>query len=842
MSSCSAAAFGTARKAGDASQSPAAFFCPQLFPTETHLIPTVPWGESGENGSMNTPASPTKAMVRILVVDDHPNTATTLARALAQIGPGVDVVSAVSGMDALAKVKDKGVDILFTDMIMPEMTGLELIEKMQNHPGGKPSYSYLITAYDVPGLKVTAQRLKVNDVIIKPVRPERICQIATRAIGEMTQASSPAGGKQPGKRKFKILVADDVLDNVTLLTRYLEYEGYDQIAAHDGQAALNKARDEMPDLILLDVNMPNKDGFTVLEEIRSDPAVAHIPVIILTAARLDPSDVQSGLNLGADDYVTKPFDRHELMARIRTKLRVKEAEDRIRRRNRELNLLPEIGRQLSARLDVKDLADVLLRRTTETLGANQGAIYILDYGELAVREKYQVALDSSAMPDDLTPPAKLIQHIHATGQGLVIEDAVHDPLWRAGEGAAIRSALAAPIAGRYALLGLLLLTHEKENYFSSDHLYLLQAIASQAAIAIENSRLYASMLQEQKRLAAVLRHASEAILFLDEQGKPILMNPAGEQLFADQPVKFNQPLPAIREYEPFYKLIEEARKSQMPKLGEIAWHDKRTFTAYIAPIEDGGTVAILHDVSRFKDLDRIKNEFIATASHDLKNPLTSISGYAQLLGQTGTLNAEQKDFVERIRHSVENMSELVQNMMALAQSDLEAAQKHEPVDLKSLLAEMGREFAPQAKGKLQTLEANPPAQALVVEGDPLQLRQALRNLIGNAVKYTPQGGAIKVRCAEGANSAVIQVEDNGYGIPAADLPFIFNRFYRVRSGKASEVEGNGLGLAIVKSIVEQHGGQINVTSEVGKGTQFSVFLPLPASETDNNQKPSIKGD
>ncbi|MDL1920480.1 response regulator, partial [Chloroflexi bacterium CFX5] len=287
---------------------------------------------------MNTPASPTKDMVRILVVDDHPNTATTLARALAQIGPGVDVVSAVSGMDALAKVKDKGVDILFTDMIMPEMTGLELIEKMQNHPGGKPSYSYLITAYDVPGLKVTAQRLKVNDVIIKPVRPERICQIATRAIGEMTQASSPAGGKQPGKRKFKILVADDVLDNVTLLTRYLEYEGYDQIAAHDGQAALNKARDEMPDLILLDVNMPNKDGFTVLEEIRSDPAVAHIPVIILTAARLDPSDVQSGLNLGADDYVTKPFDRHELMARIRTKLRVKEAEDRIRRRNRELNL------------------------------------------------------------------------------------------------------------------------------------------------------------------------------------------------------------------------------------------------------------------------------------------------------------------------------------------------------------------------------------------------------------------------------------------------------------------------------------------------------------------------
>ena len=117
---------------------------------------------------------------------------------------------------------------------------------------------------------------------------------------------------------------------------------------------LDKVRDELPDLVLLDVNMPKKDGFTVLGEIRADPAVAHIPVIILTAARLNPSDVQSGFNLGADDYVTKPFDRHELMARIRTKLRVKEAEDVIRRRNRELNLLPEIGKELSARTDIKD--------------------------------------------------------------------------------------------------------------------------------------------------------------------------------------------------------------------------------------------------------------------------------------------------------------------------------------------------------------------------------------------------------------------------------------------------------------------------------------------------------
>jgi signal transduction histidine kinase/PleD family two-component response regulator len=775
---------------------------------------------------MNTLISPSKEMVRILVVDDHPNTATTLARALAQISPSVDVVSAVSGTDALEKVKDKGVDILFTDMIMPEMTGLELIEKMQNHPGGKPSYSYLITAYDVPGLKVTAQRLKVNDVIIKPVRPERICQIASTAIGEMKQATQPSGAKKTSKRKFKILVADDVMDNVTLLTRYLEYEGYDQIVARDGQEALNKVRDEQPDLILLDVNMPNKDGFTVLEEIRADPAVAHIPVIILTAARLDPSDVQSGLNLGADDYVTKPFDRHELMARIRTKLRVKEAEDVTRRRNRELNLLPEIGKQLSARLETKELASVLLKRTAETLGALQGNMYILDETENEVREKYEEAVNPASAVTDLTLPAKLIQHVKTAHQGLVIEDAVNDPLWQVDINTPIRSALVAPIHGRHSLLGLILLTHEQERYFSSDHLLLLQAIASQAAIAIENSRLYAVVMHEQKKVGAILRHASEAIMLFDDQGKLTLLNPAAEALFAEQPLTLNQPLPPESGYESLIAVTEEARASGMSQSREIIWPDKRTFTAFITPIEDGGTVAILHDVSRFKDLDRVKNEFIATASHDLKNPLTSIGGFSQLLGQAGPLNENQKEFVERIKHSVRNMNELVQNMMSLAQVDLEANQKHEDVNMQELFKELSKEFGMQAQEKMQSLDVQHPDLPVHVRGDSLHLRQAFRNLIGNAIKYTPQGGRIKVWSEKEPGQIVVHVQDNGYGIPAADLPFIFNRFYRVRTGKASEVEGNGLGLAIVKAIVGEHGGTINVESEIGKGTCFTLSLPL----------------
>ena len=119
----------------------------------------------------------------------------------------------------------------------------------------------------------------------------------------------------------------------------------------------------------------------MLEEIRNDPAIQHIPVIILTAARLDPTDVQSGLNLGADDYVTKPFDRHELMARIRTKLRVKQTEDVIRRRNRELNLLPEIGKELSARMNIRDCRHFPARRSWRRSAPFRGHILLCNADE-----------------------------------------------------------------------------------------------------------------------------------------------------------------------------------------------------------------------------------------------------------------------------------------------------------------------------------------------------------------------------------------------------------------------------------------------------------------------------
>lgn len=771
-------------------------------------------------------SSPTIAKpVKVLVVDDHPNAATMLARAISQLGPQVNVVSATSGVAALDQVKDEAADIVITDMVMPEMTGLELIEKLQNHPAGKPTFSYLITAYDVPGLKVSARRLKVSDVIIKPVHPERVCQIVTRAIDEM-QLAKPTKTDSPQAKQFKILIADDQPDNLLLLSRYLEAEGFGYIKAKDGEDTLEKVRAEMPDLVLLDVNMPKKDGFAVLEEIRADPATEHVPVIILTAARLDPTDIQSGLNMGADDYVVKPFDKRELFARIRTKLRVKQAEDAIRRRNRELNLLPEIGREISARLNINELADIILRRTVETLGAMLGHIIILD-SKAPLHKQYSISAPASSSPESYLPPLNdILEQIKETRQSLIIADTQNHPGWQAKADDPARSIIIVPMLGRHDLIGVLIFANEQKQYFTLEHQLLLQAMASQAASALENASLYLNVSNERQRLDAVLQNAADAILLFDASYCLSLMNPAAEKLFDDYQTQLGLPLARASGYDSLLELLAQADKDSLRVTGEVGWRDRRIFAASLTPLHEGGCVVVLHDITHFKQLEKVKDEFIATASHDLRNPLTSIKGYSQLIKQSGTLSDTQVEFTERIQHAADHMTELVENMLDLAKMDLGAAPNHELMDPAALLLKLADEFRPQAAAKKQELTLVRADENLNVMGDALKVQQALRNLIGNAIKYTPEGGSIALSAERCGDMLHIRVQDTGYGIPASDMPNLFNRFYRVRNNGHDDIEGNGLGLAIVKSIAESHGGSVSVESEPGKGSRFTFSLPL----------------
>ena len=350
-----------------------------------------------------------------------------------------------------------------------------------------------------------------------------------------------------------------------------------------------------------------------------------------------------------------------------------------------------------------------------------------------------------------------------------------------------------------------------------------------ANITLEDARS-PSTLDQEVQLAITLENTAIATLLFDSESNLLFANPAGQKLSGDYEQKLGQKFIADSGYESLQQLLDKARHSQVSLTGEIVWPDQRIFSTEISPVQGGNYVVTLYDVSRFKELEKLKNEFIAAVSHDLRTPLTSIIGFSHLIKKAGSLTESQSEFVQRIEHATANMSELVDNMMNLAKLELGIELRKDEIDLLRMLWDVADEFQPQAEVKRHLLMIATIGPATKVIGDARQLRQLLRNLVENAIKYTPDGGAITLSLEQEASKANIQIKDTGYGIPSSDLPHIFDRFYRVRNNGHEDIHGNGLGLAIVKTIVEKHGGDLTVKSEVGKGSCFTFSLPLLQQE------------
>ena len=768
-------------------------------------------------------------VTRILIVDDHPNAAFILAQVLRSLDPDVEILTVHDGEEALALVANDPVQVVITDYLMPGMNGLELIERLQKRDCCPPERTILMTAYDTEGLAITARHLQIDEYLTKPVDPNKVRAIVSEAlygIQEMPMVRSA----EPANERFKILIADDDPDHLRLMSTRLADEGYTFFTAKNGLETLEKAWEIVPDLILLDVNMPHKSGFEVLKEIRANSRTRHIQVMMVTAVRTQPQDIRTGLNSGADDYIAKPIDWHELSARISTKLRVKRAEDALRQRNRELALLPEIAQDLSARLDLAELASIVLERTALTMNAANSHLAIFQpdgtvfqrlfaYGELVpLSEEAQQRLVEDG----------LISHVVTSRQGVVVMDTEIDPRWLKTANGSTRSAIAVPLLGRHGVIGVLTLTHAQPHHFTADHQILLQAIGSQAAIAAENAQLYMAVEQERRRLEAVLHSVEDAILVTDGRNHLQLANPAAERLFVPEGLLLNQPLPVNESSDKLTTLSKQAQTTGALQQTELIWPGNRTFQTQVASIVEGGSVIVLHDITHFKELERIKNEFIAIASHDLQNPIASMLLSSNLVKRTGPLTEQQAKILERIDHAATQMQKLVTDILDLSRINLQVGLKQQTIDLPDLLQEIYDEFLSQAENKGQSLYLRSvvDAELLQIQGERLRLQQVFRNLVSNAVKYTPENGRIIISADVQDNRARVHIQDNGIGIPADDLPNIFDSFYRVTTQDTEAIEGNGFGLAIVKSIVEQHNGHIEVTSLVGEGTRFTINFPL----------------
>jgi signal transduction histidine kinase/HAMP domain-containing protein len=383
--------------------------------------------------------------------------------------------------------------------------------------------------------------------------------------------------------------------------------------------------------------------------------------------------------------------------------------------------------------------------------------------------------------------------------------------------------------------GVLWAAYNKQHIFTEAELQYISTLASQAALAVTNIRLYLTVEVSRRQLEAILNSTPDPVLVTDASNRLILANPAAAQVFD---VRIGQDDHPLIEKTIQVKALNELLSSSTNerRSTEVRMPDGKTYLAMASSMNaDGrtvGRVCVLRDVSQLKEIDTLKSDFVSTVSHDLRSPLTLMRGYASMLEMSGDLNEQQKNYIRMIVQGVDNMAKLVNNLLDLGRIDFGVGLDVESIPVLDIVERVTSSLQYQAKQKNISLGVEIPRDLPnAVEADPALLHQALYNLVENALKYTPEGGVVTISLQPTPTSLTFAVQDTGCGIPEGDMPRLFEKFYRGTNREALAQRGTGLGLAIVKSIAERHSGKVWVESELNKGSVFYLQIPLAQPKT-----------
>jgi signal transduction histidine kinase/HAMP domain-containing protein len=396
--------------------------------------------------------------------------------------------------------------------------------------------------------------------------------------------------------------------------------------------------------------------------------------------------------------------------------------------------------------------------------------------------------------------------------------------------APLESILSLPLMSEEAFVGVLWLGHRKAHSYTPDETNLLTILAGQLGVSVANAHLFHEAEEERLRLSAILAATPDAVLVIDPAGRILHANPAAEIVLkgAAEQALGQAAAEWVREPEVLRLLAAPAGER---RTSEVSLSGDRVLFATVADIEPAGAgtagrVCVLGDITHFKKLDALKSEFVSTVSHDLRAPLTLLRGYATMLSMVGSLTEKQREFVAKILAGVDSMSQLVDNLLDLGRIEAGVGLSLEQVRVETILRDVVGAHRAQAIGKQIALEVEVAEGMEAVEADPTLLRQAISNLVDNAVKYTAPGGKVNVRASQAHGRQLIRIGDTGVGIAPADQARLFEKFSGSRRRDEGIERGPGLGLAIVKSIVDQHGGRVTVDSRLGAGSTFTLDLPL----------------
>jgi PAS domain S-box-containing protein len=719
-----------------------------------------------------------------------------------------------------------------------------------------------------------------------------------------------------------ILIVDDDRAGRKMLEGLLRSPDYQIIFAASGQEALDQASANMPDLLLLDVMMAGMDGFEVCRRLRDDPTLADVPIIMVTALDDHESRIR-GIESGADDFVTKPVDRTELRARVRTITRLnryrrlltertqrQQAEEQTRQRSRDLALLNRVIATAASTLDVEETLHTACEALAYAFDLPQATAILLSEQQTQCtivaeypiidrlhdrQERLEFSETSgwvSAM-GSVIPAASIptLARVLAQRTPLVIPDAQDDPALAPVHAIlrerGITSLISVPILVRDEVAGTIELSAITYREFSEQEIALAQSVATATGHAIETAHLHQQLRQhaahledlvaqrtlelqtERDQTRSILEAVGEAVVMATLDGAIQYLNPAAVALTGysvEEALGQSWSIWQSDRQSPLvYLQIQASVRDGRVWQGEVI-NRRKDGTLYPTaltaaplfhpddPASATGCVIVQRDISLLKQAERLKDQFVSNVSHELRTPLSVIT---LLSGNLDTLyerldDGQRRTITRDIRTQTRVLNDLISGVLEISRIDSASMpSEHQRVNLAQLAREEMEKQRPLSQRKSQVAEVVRLAD-LPVYGNEGQLRQVIRNLINNAIKYTPDGGRITCLCslleqpaAERAPAhepgteldgwpgrselpsgrwAALRLTDSGSGIAEQDLSRIFERFYRVKT--QGNIPGTGLGLSIARELVALNNGQLAVASALNHGSRFVVYIPL----------------
>jgi len=499
-------------------------------------------------------------------------------------------------------------------------------------------------------------------------------------------------------------------------------------------------------------------------------------------------------------------------------------------------------------LDLDQVLDRILEQTVNVTRCRSVNIMLIE-GEQARVVRH---LDRTDPAEAIRPvtgkslPLTLptLQSMLSSGKPLVISNTRLDALWRRVEQTTwIQSYAAAPLRVHGQIIGFLNMNSDQAGFFTQEIVPRLQAFADTAAAAIQNARLYqrvqhyaaeledrvrertAELSAAKERIEHILVSVPDAILVLDENRHLIHANPAGEALLVQAEQQ------GLDIFSPAF--LAQLDSGGVPSERNVVQIQERSYQALASPMPFKGSkaamVIVFRDVTRFRELDRMKTQFISDVSHELRTPLTNLSLYLDLLSATNDAERSQK-YLSVLRRETQRLTHMIENLLTISRLETGRVDIHiAPVDVNRLVVDLAQDRKQMAANRDLSLTYVTHPDLPLALADPRLLMQVLSNLLTNALNYTPSGKSVQLQTElrqddQGSLWVTVSVIDSGLGIRPEEMPYLFTRFFRGAAAQATNAPGTGLGLAISKEMMDHLGGRISVESQVGQGSTFTVWL------------------